>query len=72
VGCPQPQLTIQTHSGSGEHNLYFEPGVTALVPLGTFFVGADANLFVLPHIADESGDKPQTAFTVHGQVGVHF
>jgi hypothetical protein len=70
--CRGCLIEIQTYGSSSSHNLYFEPGVTALVPFGTFFAGADANWFILPHIVDESGDKPQTAFTLHCQIGVHF
>jgi len=72
TACRYCQITIPTHGSSSGHNLYFEPGVTALVPLGIYFAGLDANWFILPHIVDESGDKPQTAFTLHGQLGVHF
>ena len=54
-------------------NLYLEPGVTGLVSLGTVFVGADANLLLLPSVAQGDGShSTQTAFTLHGQVGVRF
>ena len=59
-------------SSGSENNLYLEPGVTALVSLGTLFVGADANLLVLPGINGPTGSSTETAFTVHGQVGVRF
>jgi len=59
-------------SSGNESNLYLEPGVTALVSLGTLFVGADANLLVLPGINGPTGSSTETAFTVHGQVGVRF
>jgi hypothetical protein len=70
--CKGCLIAFQTQGSSRSHNLYFEPGVTVLAPFGTFFAGADANWFILPHIVDESGDKPQTAFTLHGQIGIHF
>jgi hypothetical protein len=71
--CMFCEIEYATHGSSSAHNLYFEPGVTALLALGEFaFVGVDANLFTLPHIVDESGDKPQTSFTFHAQVGAHF
>jgi hypothetical protein len=59
-------------SGSkSQSNLYLEPGVTALVSFGLLFVGADANLLVLPGIAEYSGkSQTDTAFTVHAQVGI--
>jgi hypothetical protein len=44
---------------------YFEPGVVGLVSLGPVFVGADVGALLLP-----SG--PDSAVTVHGQVGVTF
>jgi hypothetical protein len=50
---------------SSKSNLYVEPGVTGIVSLGLLFVGADANLLFFPGL-----DNSQTAFTVHGQVGV--
>jgi hypothetical protein len=70
--CMYCQITEVLHSTSSQHNLYFEPGVTVLVPLGVVFLGADANLFIVPHNIGESGDPTQLAFTLHGQVGVHF
>jgi hypothetical protein len=60
-------------SGTGYNNLYLEPGVTGLIGLGTFFVGVDANLLVLPGVyAGPSSTNTDTAFTLHGQVGVQF
>ena len=56
-----------------KNSLYLEPGVTGLVKIGTFLIGADANLLVLPGFTDNSGNKStDTAFTIHGQVGVRF
>lgn len=54
-------------------NLYVEPGVTGLISLGTFFVGADANALILPGIKQADGSTgTSTGFTLHGQVGVKF
>ncbi len=54
---------------SNDH-LYLEPGVTVLVPLGFFFVGADANLLVLPAVDTLPGETTTyTSFTAHGQIG---
>ena len=59
--------------GSGSaSNLYLEPGLTALVSLGILYVGADANILVLPGISQGNGNTTETAFTAHGQVGVVF
>jgi hypothetical protein len=58
--------------------LYLEPGLTVLVGLGSFFVGADANVLVLPHATptDPTSFNPpsstETAFTAHAQLGVRF
>jgi hypothetical protein len=78
----RPQIGIGNFTGtvspSGEpsssnSNLYLEPGVTGLVSLGTLFVGADANLLVLPGISYGNGQSnTDTAFTLHAQVGVKF
>jgi len=35
-------------------------------------VGADANLLVLPGINTPTGSTTETAFTIHGQIGVRF
>jgi hypothetical protein len=76
VGIGNAQFTA---SGGGQSqtngNLYLEPGLTGLVSLGTFFVGADANLLVLPNVnqgAGSTSSKTETAFTLHGQIGVRF
>jgi len=53
-------------ASSSDSNLYLEPGVTGLISLGGWFVGADANLLFLPG-ADYN---TTTAFTIHGQVGI--
>ncbi|HEY4015046.1 MAG TPA: hypothetical protein VGM06_17000 [Polyangiaceae bacterium] len=57
-------------SGGGSqdiHNLYVEPGVTALIGFGTWFVGADADVFLTPGM-----DNSRAAFMGNGQVGVKF
>ncbi|MGA3122042.1 MAG: outer membrane beta-barrel protein [Polyangiaceae bacterium] len=57
-------LTTGTADGK---DIYLEPGVTLVVPLGFWFVGADANLILLP---GQSGSRP--GFTFHGQLGLNF
>jgi hypothetical protein len=53
--------------------LYLEPGVTAMVSLGMWFVGADVNALVLTGVKNGSGgSSTDTALTWHGQVGVTF
>jgi hypothetical protein len=53
-------------ASSSNSNLYLEPGVTGLISLGGWFVGADANLLFLPG----SDYNTTTAFTIHGQIGI--
>jgi hypothetical protein len=55
------------------NGLYIEPGVTALIGLGIWFVGADANVLILPNGTGLTGDTSlDGSFTVHGQLGVKF
>lgn len=50
-----------------QHDLYLEPGLTALASLGRLFVGADVNALWLP------GSKgSNVALSAHGQVGIQF
>jgi hypothetical protein len=42
-----------------------------MVGLGIFFVGADANVLLLPSLS-VPGTGNQAAFTLHGQIGVKF
>jgi hypothetical protein len=74
----RPQLGIGVYNGNFHgggfttdtadgRNLYLEPGVTGIVPLGFWFVGADANALFLP---GQSGSS--AGFTFHGQIGLKF
>jgi hypothetical protein len=73
-------FTMTTSFGSSlsrdDSNVYVEPGVTAFVtvPGLGWFVGADANLLVLPGIKDGTNGQSNTdtAFTLHGQIGYKF
>jgi hypothetical protein len=49
------------------HNVYVEPGVTALIGFGLWFVAADANIFLTPGL-----NNSRAAFVGNGQVGVKF
>jgi hypothetical protein len=53
-----------TSTGDGR-NVYLEPGITGIIPIGIWFVGADVNLFFLPGQKDST-----TGFTFHGQFGL--
>jgi len=61
-----PSPGAANYSAAGK-NLYVEPGVTAVVPFGLWFVGADGNVILLP---GQIGSK--AGFTVHGQIGLRF
>jgi hypothetical protein len=59
---------VNTSAGCGDKSsLYLEPGVTGLIALGMWFVGADANVLFFTGL-----DNSKAAFTLHGQVGVKF
>ncbi|HEY3817197.1 MAG TPA: hypothetical protein VGL81_08505 [Polyangiaceae bacterium] len=58
--------------GANPSYFYLQPGLTALVSLGLVFVGADANLLVLPSVSTPTGNQVETAFTLHGQIGLRF
>ncbi len=57
---------VSVGGSQSNSNLYLEPGVTGIVSLGGWFVGADANLLFLPG----SDYDTKAAFTLHGQVGI--
>jgi hypothetical protein len=59
--------TSAAGSSTSHSNLYLEPGVTGLVGLGLFFVGADANVLFFP-----GADESLAAFSLHAQAGVQF
>ena len=52
-------------AGAISNYFYLEPGVVVLVSLGMLFVGADVGALLLP-------TGPDSALTVHGQIGVTF
>jgi hypothetical protein len=49
------------------HDVYLEPGVTAIVFLWHFLLGVDANALWVPELAHS-----RAALTAHGQLGVRF
>jgi hypothetical protein len=49
------------------HDVYLEPGVTAVLSLWHFFLGVDANALFVPELAHS-----RAALTAHGQLGVRF
>ncbi len=60
--------------GTGTNtSLYIEPGVMAMIAIGTVFIGADANVLLLPNDPQLSGQSSfDAAFTAHGQLGLKF
>jgi hypothetical protein len=60
-------------SGSSFDNLYVEPRVLLMVPLGTYFVGVDAAVILLPggQLAGSDGVL-RTAFGGHLELGMKF
>jgi hypothetical protein len=52
------------------HSFYLEPGVTAMIALGSVFVGGDLNLLIADFAYQ--GSKYEAAFTLHAQLGVKF
>ena len=78
-----PMLVIRPQVGIGgasfsfgdqsASHLYLEPGVTGFVVVGLVYIGADANLLVVPGVDKGIGDTTTYAsFTIHGQVGIRF
>jgi hypothetical protein len=56
------------------NSLYLEPGLMAMIALGSFLIGADANVLALPGRTELGGHSSpvDAAFTSHGQLGVKF
>jgi hypothetical protein len=79
VGVGNYSETVEVKQGAASgpsataNSLYVEPGVLAMLTLGSFLVGADANVLVLP--SRTNSDKStgfDAAFTLHAQVGIKF
>jgi hypothetical protein len=60
-----------SNGGPSYGSWYVEPGVTGLIGLGLLYVGADANVLLMPSMSIP-GVGNQAAFTIHGQVGLQF
>lgn len=67
IGSYTLHYSLVDGGGQNIHNLYVEPGVTALIGFGLWFVGADANVFLTPGM-----DKSRAAFMGNVQVGLKF
>jgi hypothetical protein len=60
-------------SSTSDSHLYLEPGVTGLISFGGLFVGADANVLVIPNVTTGiNTTKTYSAFTLHAQAGLKF
>jgi hypothetical protein len=73
----RPQIGIGNASFSfgdaSQSHLYVEPGLLALIRIGIVYVGADANILVIPSVDQGANDtKTYTSLTVHGQIGLVF
>lgn len=69
VGIGSYTIHYSLSGGGSEdvHNLYVEPGITALLGFGLWFVGADVNAFLTPGL-----DNSKAALMANGQIGVKF
>jgi len=67
VGNYTVHVSFAGSGSSNTSNVYIEPGVTALLGFGLWFVGADANVFLTPGVSGSTA-----AFMANGQVGVKF
>jgi hypothetical protein len=66
VGIYNGNYTLTNPPSTGDgRNVYLEPGLTGIIPIGIWFVGADVNLFFLP-----GQSQSTTGFTFHGQFGL--
>jgi hypothetical protein len=75
VGNFTETVDVGPLGSASNSNLYVEPGITGIVslPFVGWFVGADANVLILPGFNNGGGQsQTDTAFTVHGQVGYKF
>jgi hypothetical protein len=75
LGIGNATISTSPSGGSSTSNsgLYLEPGLTALISLGMYFIGADANALILTGVKQIDGSTgTNTAFTAHGQIGVKF
>jgi hypothetical protein len=81
LGCQTTRSTADTpgvtNDESTRNYLYLEPGAAVLFLLGTYYVGADANAYLLPYVPRTGAEGIPTssfgtAFTLHGQVGVRW
>jgi hypothetical protein len=83
-GLPQPAYVAgsgpcSAPSSQSYDTLYVQPGITVLVSLGGFYVGADANLLLLTGLPEYAGrncsnghDQLELALTFHAEAGVRF
>jgi hypothetical protein len=75
LGVGNFQINVSGPFSGNAGHLYLEPGATVILPLGLIFVGADANVLVLPDTAEPSlsgNSSWRAAFTAHAQGGVRF
>jgi hypothetical protein len=67
VGNYTIHTSVEGFPSQNTNNIYIEPGVTALLGFGMWFIGADADLFLTPGLQDS-----KLGFMLNGQVGLKF
>lgn len=67
VGSYTIHTAVQGGVSTDVHNVYVEPGATAMLGFGLWFVGADANALLTPGLSSS-----KAALIANGQVGVKF
>jgi hypothetical protein len=80
VSHSEPVDVVTSASGASSvtttvHSLYLEPGVTTLLSLGSFLVGLDTGLRVVPGITYGPAPAQTTtwlSYTLAGQIGLRF
>jgi hypothetical protein len=71
----EPDGALNPAQTTSVNNIYVEPGVVVMVPVGPIFLGVDANALLLPGFTlavPGSSAKTDASFSAHGQVGVRF
>ncbi len=74
VGFGNQAISVGSASDS---NLYLEPGVLVMIPVGMWIFGVDGNALILPSVSQgnalgQSSSKTYVSPTFHAQVGVKF
>jgi hypothetical protein len=64
---------VTAAASATSNSIYLEPALLGMITVGSFLIGADAGVLVLPSRAVGDGKTElDAAFTVHAQLGVKF